>query len=140
MLIDDYGHHPSEVRATIEAIREGWPDRRLVLAFQPHRYSRTHEQFDDFVKVLSQVDVLIVSEVYSAGELPMLGADGRSLVQAIRVRGQVEPIFVDAINELPELLKGIVKQGDVVLMSGAGDIGAVAASMKNSLCHTGERG
>ena len=138
MLIDDYGHHPSEVKATIDAIRQGWPEQRLVLAFQPHRYSRTQEQFDDFVKVLSQVDVLIVSEVYPAGESPIQGADGRALVQAIRARGQVEPIFLDDIKELPVLLQGIVKDGDVVLTSGAGNIGAVAVSLKSALCQKGE--
>ncbi|MBT8438992.1 MAG: UDP-N-acetylmuramate--L-alanine ligase [Gammaproteobacteria bacterium] len=134
MLIDDYGHHPSEVAATIEAVRNGWPEKRLVLAFQPHRYSRTQEQFDDFVKVLSAVDVLIVSEVYPAGESPIQGADGRALVQAIRARGQVEPIFLDDIHELPALLDGLIKQDDIVLTSGAGDIGAVAAELKAALC------
>lgn len=138
MLIDDYGHHPSELKATVDAVRQGWPDRRLLLAFQPHRYTRTQEQFDDFVKVLSQVDVLVVSEVYPAGETPIQGADGRALVQAIRARGQVEPIFLDKISELPGLLQDIVKDGDMVLTSGAGDIGAVAASLKNSLCRSGE--
>lgn len=140
MLVDDYGHHPSEVAATIEAIRQGWPKQRLVLAFQPHRYSRTQEQFDDFVKVLSAVDVLIVSEVYPAGEAPIQGADGRALVQAIRARGQVEPIFIDDITELPEVLGNVVKDADVVLTSGAGDIGAVAAGLKKSLCETQQAG
>jgi UDP-N-acetylmuramate--alanine ligase len=134
MLIDDYGHHPSEVAATIEAVRNGWPEKRLVLAFQPHRYSRTQEQFDDFVKVLSAADVLIVSEVYPAGESPIQGADGRALVQAIRARGQVEPIFLDNIHELPGLLSGLIRQGDIVLTSGAGDIGAVAVELKSALC------
>ncbi|MGD2117482.1 MAG: UDP-N-acetylmuramate--L-alanine ligase [Chromatiales bacterium] len=134
MLVDDYGHHPKEVGATIEAIRQGWPDKRLVLAFQPHRYSRTQEQFDDFVKVLSQVDVLIVSEVYAAGEQPIAGADGRSLVQAVRARGQVEPVFLDDINELQELLLSLVSDGDIVLISGAGNIGAVAAKTVQQLC------
>lgn len=137
MLIDDYGHHPSEVQATIDAVRKGWPEQRLVLAFQPHRYSRTQEQFDDFVKVLSQVDVLIVSEVYPAGETAIQGADGRALVQAIRARGQVEPVFLDDIRDLPELLQGVVNDGDVVLTSGAGDIGAIAASLKTGLCQAG---
>ncbi len=139
MLIDDYGHHPSEVNATLKAIRKGWPDQRLVMAFQPHRYSRTQEQFDDFVKVLSGVDVLVVSEVYPAGEAPIQGADGRALVQAIRARGQVEPVFLDDIKELPELLKSIVKDNDVVLTSGAGDIGSVAAELKNCLCEAGSQ-
>ena len=138
MLIDDYGHPPSEVEATITAVREGWADKRLVFIFQPHRYSRTQEQFDNFVKVLSQVDVLIVSEVYSAGEALIQGADGRSLVQAIRARGQVEPIFIEDFIELPSLLKSLVKDGDIVLTSGAGDIGSVAADLKNSFCQSGE--
>jgi UDP-N-acetylmuramate--alanine ligase len=137
MLVDDYGHHPSEVDATLKAIRSGWPDQRLVMAFQPHRYSRTQEHFDDFVKVLSGVDVLVVSEVYPAGETPIQGADGRALVQAIRARGQVEPVFLDDIKELPELLKSIVNDNDLVLTSGAGDIGSVAAELKNCLCESG---
>jgi UDP-N-acetylmuramate--alanine ligase len=127
LLIDDYGHHPREVAATLEAVREGWPGRRVVLAFQPHRYSRTQEQFDDFVQVLSRADVLVLTEVYPAGEMPISGADGRSLSRAIRVRGQVDPVFVDPLFELPEVLAGLVRDGDMVLTLGAGDIGAIAA-------------
>ena len=134
MLIDDYGHHPREVAATIAAIREGWPERRLVLVFQPHRYSRTQEQFDDFAQVLSQADVLILAEVYPAGESPIVGADGRSLSRAIRARGQVDPVFIDPITDLHELLAGLVQDGDVVAMMGAGDIGAMAAQMPQLLC------
>ncbi len=134
MLVDDYGHHPREVAATISAIRDGWPDRRLVLVFQPHRYTRTQEQFDDFVQVLSQADVLVLADVYPAGESPIPGADGRSLIRAIRARGQVDPVFVDPITELPELLAGLVQDGDVVAMMGAGDIGAMAAEMPQLLC------
>ena len=134
MLVDDYGHHPREVAATIAAIREGWPERRLVLAFQPHRYTRTQEQFDDFAQVLSQVDVLILTEVYAAGETPIAGADGRSLSRAIRTRGQVDPIFIDPVADLHELLSGLVQEGDVVAMMGAGDIGAMAAKMPQLLC------
>ncbi len=134
MLVDDYGHHPREVAATVAAIREGWPERRLVLVFQPHRYTRTQEQFDDFAQVLSQVDVLILTEVYAAGETPIAGADGRALSRAIRTRGQVDPIFVDPLSDLPELLAGLVQDGDVVAMMGAGDIGAMAANMPELLC------
>ena len=122
-LIDDYAHHPRELEATMEAARASWPERRLVLVFQPHRYSRTQEQFDDFVKVLSKCDLLALCEVYPAGEAPIAGADGRSLIRAIRARGQIDPVFVDPLAELPEVLTGILHDGDVVLMAGAGDIG-----------------
>ncbi len=134
MLVDDYGHHPREVAATISAIREGWPERRLVLAFQPHRYTRTQEQFDDFAQVLSQADVLVLTEVFAAGESPIAGADGRALSRAIRTRGQVDPIFIDPVTDLSELLSGLVRDGDVVAMMGAGDIGAMAAKMPELLC------
>ena len=106
----------------------------MVLVFQPHRYTRTQEQFDDFVQVLSQADVLVLAEVYPAGESPIPGADGRSLSRAIRARGQVDPVFVDPITDLPELLSGLVQDGDVVAMMGAGDIGAMAAEMPQRLC------
>lgn len=129
LLIDDYGHHPRELAATLEAVRSGWPEQRLVLAFQPHRFSRTQDAFDDFVGVLSQADVLVVTEVYAAGESPIAGADGRALTRAIRARGQVDPVFVEAIDELPEVLAGIVSDGDTVVTMGAGDIGRIAASM-----------
>ncbi len=128
-LVDDYAHHPRELSATLAAARDGWPGRRIVLVFQPHRYSRTQEQFEDFVKVLSQVDVLLLSEVYAAGENPIPGADGRSLSRAIRLRGQVDPVFVDPIADLPLVLLGLVRKGDVVLTVGAGDIGNVAARL-----------
>ncbi len=137
MLIDDYGHHPSELQATMQAVRDGWPERRLMVVFQPHRYSRTQEQFDDFVRVLSQSDVLVVTEVYPAGEAPIAGADGRSLVQAIRARGQVEPVFVDQLDEIPELMKSMVNDNDVVLVAGAGDIGAMAVKLKTLFCQGG---
>lgn len=129
MLVDDYGHHPREVAATLDAVRAGWPDRRLVLVFQPHRYSRTQEQFDDFTQVLSRPDVLVLGEVYAAGEAPIAGADGRALSRAVRARGQVDPVFVDPIGELPELLDGMILDGDIVLTLGAGDIGQVAAQL-----------
>ncbi|MBK1705779.1 UDP-N-acetylmuramate--L-alanine ligase [Halochromatium glycolicum] len=128
-LIDDYGHHPRELAATIEAARGGWPNRRLVLVFQPHRYSRTQEQFEDFVQVLSEVDVLVLCEVYPAGEQPIAGADGRSLSRAVRSRGQVEPVFVQALHDIPALLGGLLAPEDLLLISGAGDIGQFAAKL-----------
>lgn len=134
MLVDDYAHHPSEIAATLQAVRDGWPDRRLVLAFQPHRYTRTQEQFDDFVQVLSRVDLLILSEVYAAGEEPIQGATGRDLSRAIRTRGQVDPVFVEPVEELPALLQGLLQDGDMVLTLGAGSIGAVAAELPLKLC------
>jgi len=133
MLVDDYGHHPREVAATIDAVHDGWPGRRLLLVFQPHRYTRTQEQFDDFAQVLSRADVLVLGEVYAAGESPIAGADGRSLSRAIRVRGQVDPVFIDPITELPRLLDGMLLDGDIVLTLGAGDIGQVAASLPRAL-------
>lgn len=128
-LIDDYGHHPRELAVVLQAIRNGWPERRLVLAFQPHRYSRTRDLFDDFASVLSEPDVLVLSEVYSAGEEPVNGADGRSLSRAIRLRGRVEPIFVESAGALPDALRDVLREGDILLMMGAGDIGAVAARL-----------
>ncbi len=133
MLVDDYGHHPREVAATIDAVREGWPQRRLILAFQPHRYSRTQEQFEDFTVVLSGADVLLLSEVYAAGESPVSGADGRALAAAIRTRGQINPIFVEQLDELPQTLAAVLEPGDVVLMMGAGSIGQVAAKLPQLL-------
>jgi UDP-N-acetylmuramate--alanine ligase len=134
MLVDDYGHHPREIAATLEAVRSGWPERRMVLAFQPHRYSRTHDAFEDFVTVLSKVDVLLLAEVYAAGEAPIVGADGRALSRAIRARGQVDPVFVERVEDLPELLHDIVAGGDIVVTMGAGNIGLVAANMAEVLC------
>ncbi|MCG6886188.1 MAG: UDP-N-acetylmuramate--L-alanine ligase [Proteobacteria bacterium] len=131
--IDDYGHHPREVAATLEAIRTGWPDRRLVLAFQPHRYSRTRDLFEDFTRVLSEVDVLALLEVYPAGETPIAGADGRTLARAIRTRGQVDPVFVEDIDELADTLKGLLQDGDILLTLGAGNIGSAAARLKQQL-------
>ena len=137
MLVDDYAHHPSEIAATIAAAREGWPKRRLVVAFQPHRYTRTQEQFEDFVQVLSRSDVLILTPVYPAGEEPISGAEGRDLSRAVRIRGQVDPVFVDPVEELPELLRGILQDGDILLTMGAGSIGAVAAELQEQL-HKGD--
>lgn len=129
ILVDDYGHHPRELAATIEAARKGWPQRRIVLAFQPHRYSRTQEQFDDFVPVLSSPDVLVLGEVYPAGEQPIPGADGRSLTRAIRLRGELEPVFVENVSDLPDRIVAVIQPGDLVLIMGAGDIGKIAASL-----------
>ncbi len=133
MLVDDYGHHPRELAATLAAVRACWPRRRLVLAFQPHRYTRTHELFDDFVQALSRADVLLLAEVYGAGEPCRSDADGRALCRAVRARGQVVPVFVGPIRELPGVLPGVLKDDDVLLTMGAGDIGAVAADLPRVL-------
>jgi UDP-N-acetylmuramate--alanine ligase len=125
-LIDDYGHHPAEMAATIAAARGAFPDRRLVLAFQPHRYTRTRDLFEDFVKVLSTTDVLLLAEVYPAGEAPIVAADSKSLARALRVLGKVEPIYVETIDELPAAIQSAAQDGDVVLVMGAGSVGAVA--------------
>ena len=133
MLVDDYGHHPREVAATLAAVQEGWPGRRLILAFQPHRYSRTRDAFEDFVKVLSTVDLLVLTEVYGAGEEPISGAAGRDLSRAVRARGQVVPVFVDDLSELATVLRGLLVDGDILLTMGAGDIGGVAADLTGEL-------
>lgn len=129
LLVDDYGHHPVEMAATIAAVRGAYPERRMVLAFQPHRYSRTRDVFEDFVKVLSTVDELILSEVYAAGEAPIVAADGRSLARAVRLAGKVEPLFVDQIQELPQIILQRAQAGDVVLTMGAGSISQVPAQL-----------
>ncbi|MBA4741955.1 MAG: UDP-N-acetylmuramate--L-alanine ligase [Azoarcus sp.] len=126
-LIDDYGHHPIEMAATIAAARGAYPGRRLVLAFQPHRYTRTRDCFEDFVKVLSKVDGLLMGEVYAAGEPPIVAADARSLARALRVAGKVEPVFVEHIADMPEAIVDAARDGDVVITMGAGSIGQVAA-------------
>lgn len=128
-LVDDYGHHPREVEATLKAARQSFPDRRLVLMFQPHRYTRTRDCFEDFVHVLSQVDVLLLLDVYSAGEKPIAGADGRTLARSIRARGLVEPIFIEKTEDLPALLKTILQPNDVLLTQGAGTVGAIAIEL-----------
>ena len=133
VLVDDYGHHPTEVAATLEALRQGWPGRRLVLVFQPHRYTRTRDLLDDFAKVLSAADVLLVLEVYSAGEEAIAGADGRAICRAVRTRGRVEPIFVERIDALPEVLATCLKGGDLLVTMGAGSIGALAPELPNRL-------
>lgn len=129
-LVDDYGHHPIEMQAVIAAARGAFPGRRLVLAFQPHRYTRTRDCFEDFVKVLSTVDVLLLTEVYAAGEAPIVAADTRSLIRAIRVNGKIEPRFVETTDELPTTILDSVQPGDVVVVMGAGNIGSVAAKTR----------
>jgi UDP-N-acetylmuramate--alanine ligase len=131
LIVDDYGHHPTEIAATLDAVRQGWPTRRLVLAFQPHRYSRTRDLLDDFGLALSECDVLLVTEVYAAGEAPIAGADGRAICRAVRTRGRVEPIFIERVDDLAESLRGILHDGDVLLTMGAGNIGAVAQDLKS---------
>jgi UDP-N-acetylmuramate--alanine ligase len=125
-IVDDYGHHPTEIEATLEAARQAWPGRRLVLAFQPHRYTRTHDLIDDFGRVLSGADALIVTEVYAAGEEPIANADGRAICRAVRGRGRIEPVFVEDVGELAGAIAGLIEDGDVVLTMGAGSIGGVA--------------
>ena len=132
-FVDDYGHHPTELAATIAAARDAWPGRRLVVCFQPHRYTRTLALLDDFAQVLSTVDALILTNVYSAGETPLAGADGKSLARAVRVRGAVEPIFIEDLAELPAVLAPILQADDVVLTLGAGSIGAVAPTLPRAL-------
>ena len=124
-LVDDYGHHPVEMAATLAAARGAFPGRRLVLAFQPHRYTRTRDCFEDFVKVLSTVDALLLAEIYAAGEAPIVAADGRSLARALRVSGKVEPVFVEDVAAMPQTIMDVARDGDVVLTMGAGSIGAV---------------
>ena len=128
-LIDDYGHHPVEMAAVISAARGAFPGRRLVLAFQPHRYTRTRDCFEDFVKVMGQADAVLLTEVYSAGEAPIVAADGRSLARALRVAGKVDPVFVDDVTELPQQIHDFAKAGDVVIAMGAGTIGAVPSQV-----------
>jgi UDP-N-acetylmuramate--alanine ligase len=128
-LVDDYGHHPAEMAATIAAARGAFPNRRLVLAFQPHRYTRTRDCFEDFVKVLSSVDALLLTEVYPAGEAPIIAADGRALARAVRVAGKIEPVFVEQIGDLPAAVLAMATSGDVVITMGAGSIGTVPGSI-----------
>jgi UDP-N-acetylmuramate--alanine ligase len=133
LLVDDYGHHPTEVAATLAAARSSWPEKRLVTIFQPHRYSRTQDLFEDFAAVLSETDVLLLCEVFAAGEEPIAGADGRSLAAAIRARGQVNPVFIHDLDALAQVLHGLMEDGDVVLTLGAGSIGAASASLNQQL-------
>ena len=128
-LFDDYGHHPTEVAATLKAMRGGWPDNRLVVVFQPHRYTRTRDLFEDFAEVLCEPDVLILTEVYSAGEEEIQGADARSLSRSIRNRGKVDPIFISNIEDVPEALENVLTDGDILLTLGAGSVGSLALSL-----------
>lgn len=128
-LVDDYGHHPRELAAVFAAARGGWPGRRLVVAFQPHRYTRTRDQFDDFASVLSEVDALVLTEVYPAGEAPIAGADAKSLARAIRARGRIDPVVVGGVSELAGVLPDVLQDGDLLLMMGAGDIGHAAQQL-----------
>ncbi|WP_180129083.1 UDP-N-acetylmuramate--L-alanine ligase [Rhodoferax sp. BLA1] len=132
-VVDDYGHHPIEMAATLAAARGAFPGRRLLLAFQPHRYTRTRDCFDDFVKVIAQADAVLLTEVYAAGEAPIVAADGRSLARALRVAGKIEPVFVDSIADLPQAIADNARDGDVVLCMGAGSIGAVSGKVVDLL-------
>jgi UDP-N-acetylmuramate--alanine ligase len=132
-LVDDYGHHPVEMAATLAAARGAFPGRRLVLAFQPHRFTRTRDCFEDFVKVIAQADVVLLAEVYGAGEAPIVAADGRSLARALRVAGHIEPVFVDDIAVMAQTIVDTVRAGDLVLCMGAGSIGAVPARVLSLL-------
>jgi UDP-N-acetylmuramate--alanine ligase len=130
LIVDDYAHHPTEIEATLDAVRQAWPTRRVVLAFQPHRYTRTRDLLDDFGRSLSECDVLLVTEVYAAGEAPIAGADGRAICRAVRTRGLIEPVFVERVDDLAEALRAVLHDGDLVLTMGAGNIGAVAQELR----------
>jgi UDP-N-acetylmuramate--alanine ligase len=132
-IVDDYGHHPTEIAATLDAIRQGYAGRRVVLAFQPHRYTRTRDLLDDFATVLSGGDALLVTEVYAAGETPIAAADGRAICRAIRTRGKVEPVFVEKVETLDEALRAVLKPGDVLVTMGAGTISAVSHALPAKL-------
>ncbi|WP_152485345.1 UDP-N-acetylmuramate--L-alanine ligase [Halomonas sp. THAF5a] len=138
MLVDDYGHHPREVEMVIDAVRAGWPDRRLVMVYQPHRYSRTRDLFEDFVRVLAGVDTLLLLDVYSAGEAPLAGADGRTLAGSIRQRGGVDPIFVQDKSELPGLLARVLRPDDILITQGAGDVGGIAQRLSDAALNLDE--
>ena len=138
-LVDDYAHHPTELAATLDAVRAGWPGSRLIVVFQPHRYTRTRDLIEDFARVLSGVDGLAVLEVYSAGESPIPGADARSLCRAIRARGQVEPVFVESREEIWSVLPGMVHGGDILVTLGAGDVGSLATQIRSRFAATGAR-
>jgi UDP-N-acetylmuramate--alanine ligase len=138
MLVDDYGHHPREVAAVIKAVRGGWPERRLVMVYQPHRYTRTRDLYDDFVQVLSEANVLLLVEVYPAGEEPIPGADSRQMCHSIRQRGQLDPIYVERGVDLAPLLRPLLRAGDILLCQGAGDIGAVAPQLIKHPLFVGE--
>jgi len=130
-LIDDYGHHPTEVRATLDSLRQAWPGRRVVMVYQPHRYTRTRDLYEDFVAVLSECDVLVLLDVYAAGEEPIPGADSRSLTRSIRQRGKLEPVFAECIEDVPDLLGSLVEDGDVVVTQGAGNVTRLAQDLRD---------
>lgn len=138
LMVDDYGHHPTEIEATLQAARQAWPDRRLVLVFQPHRYTRTRDLFEDFARVLSEADSLVILEVYAANEDPIPGADSRALCRAIRMRGKVDPVFVEEHEELADTLRDLIQEGDVILTQGAGNVGALATALPQQLSASGE--
>jgi len=133
LLVDDYGHHPTEIKATLDAAKNAWKDRRIVVVFQPHRYTRTRDLFEDFSKVLSDADALIITEIYSAGEEHIVGADGRALCAAVRARGRVNPVFVEDLKELNACILDVIEQGDVLLTLGAGSIGSIAEKLPEAL-------
>lgn len=128
-VVDDYGHHPDEMAATLAAARGAWPDRRIVLVFQPHRYTRTRDCFEDFVRILSQADAVLLTDVYAAGEAPLIAADGRALSRALRVAGRVEPVFIEDVTDMPQAILDFARDGDVVLIMGAGSISRVPAML-----------
>jgi UDP-N-acetylmuramate--alanine ligase len=132
-LVDDYGHHPVEMGAVLSAARGAFPGRRLILAFQPHRYTRTRDCFEDFVRVMGQADAVVLTEVYAAGEAPIVAADSRALVRALRIAGKVDPLFVESLTEVPEAIINLATEGDVVILMGAGSIGAVASQLVQKL-------
>jgi UDP-N-acetylmuramate--alanine ligase len=133
LVVDDYGHHPTEIAATMAAVRSSWPGRRLVVAFQPHRYTRTRDLLDDFARVLSEADVLLLTEVYAAGETPIAGADGRSMTRAVRSHGRIEPVFVSDVSKIGAAIRRVLGADDIVLVLGAGNIGAVATDLPAQL-------
>jgi len=133
LLVDDYGHHPTEIKATLEAAKNAWHQRRIVVVFQPHRYTRTRDLFEDFSRVLSQADALIITEIYAAGEAPIAGADGRALCAAIRARGRVNPVFVEDLNDLNTTIIDVIEKNDVLLTLGAGSIGSIAKKLPEAL-------
>lgn len=131
-LVDDYGHHPTEVAATLASVRQAWPDRRMLMVYQPHRYTRTRDLYDDFVAVLGECDSLVLLEVYAAGEEPIAGADSRSLARSIRQRGQLDPVYARAAKDVPELLAGVARDGDILVTQGAGDIANLAQQLRGA--------
>lgn len=132
MVVEDYGHHPSELKATMSAAREGWPDKRLVAVFQPHRYSRTGDLFDEFSQVLAEADAVVLTDIYAAGEEPVDGVDSGALCQSIRARGRVNPVLISDVHHLPAELPAMLEDGDLVLLLGAGNIGYVAQEIREN--------